>query len=223
MTAWSCCATRLCARTTNSRGPFLESNRAEKVILYVNGWIAWDTGSRIILRALDILKDRGVDCRLIVAGRVASNDGEALIARAEAEFKGELAQRKALELYRACDLALTLYDPSVSINRHAESNKWGDCVFLETPFIVNSEVETAAKFVRAGAALSFPYNDPAALADIVQSVARDPGILERLRVTLRAFRTEYKPFEINSTVYFHRFWLLHLNRKARNENCSGEE
>jgi len=172
------------------------------IALYVNGWIAWDTGSRIVLKALDILKERGIHCRLIVAGRVASNDGEALISRSEADFKGELPQRKALELYRACDLALTLYDPSVPINRHAESNKWGDCVFLETPFVVNSEVETAAKFVSAGAALSFPYNEPAALADIVESVARDPLILDRMRKNLHHFQDEYQPFEDQLDVVF---------------------
>lgn len=171
-------------------------HRADEAIkLYVNGWIAWDTGARIVLKALDILKERDVACRLTVAGRVASNDGEALILRPEADFKGELPQRKALELYRTCDLALTLYDPSVPINRHAESNKWGDCVFLETPFVVNSEVETAAKFVSAYAALSFPYNEPAALADIVESVAKDPLILDRVRENLRSFQAEYQSFE----------------------------
>lgn len=167
----------------------------KEITLYVNGWIAWDTGSRIVLRTLDILKERGVACRLIVAGRVASNDGEALIARPEADFKGELPQSKALELYRTCDLALTLYDPSVPINRHAESNKWGDCVFLDTPFVVNSEVETAAKFVSAGAALSFPYNEPESLADIVERVSCDRQILDHLRANLRRFQNEYQPFE----------------------------
>lgn len=166
-----------------------------EITLYVNGWIAWDTGSRIVLKALDILAERDVPCRLIVAGRVTSNDGEALIARPEADFRGELPQRSALELYRVCDLALTLYDPSVAINRHAESNKWGDCVFLETPFVVNSEVETATKFVAGGAALSFPYNDSAALADIVEKVAKDPHILGRVRENLRGFQAEYQPFE----------------------------
>jgi hypothetical protein len=174
----------------------------EAVVLYVNGWIAWDTGSNIVMKALDILRDRGVACRLIVAGRVASEDGEALISRPEAEFRGELAQRSALVLYRGCDLALTLYDPRVQINRHAESNKWGDCVFLETPFVVNSEVETATKFVQKGAALSFPYNEPAALADIVESVAKDRGILERVQNNLRAFKLDYVPFEDQLDVIF---------------------
>jgi len=167
----------------------------KEITLYVNGWIAWDTGARIVLRCLDILKERGINCRLIVAGRIASDDGENLIAHPAADFKGELPQRRALELYRACDLALTLYDPSVPINRHAESNKWGDCVFLETPFVVNCEVETAAKFTSAGAASSFPYNEPAALADIIESVARDPLTLERMRSNLRGFQVEYQPFD----------------------------
>ncbi len=180
----------------------------EAITLYVNGWIAWDTGSRIVMKALDILKERHIPCRLIVAGRVASNDGEALIARPEVDFKGELPQRSALELYLACDLALTLYDPSVAINRHAESNKWGDCVFLETPFVVNSEVETAAKFVTAGAALSFPYNEPAALADIVQSASRNPQILKRVRENLRGFQAEYQPFEDQLDAIFSSFTEL---------------
>lgn len=165
------------------------------VTLYVNGWIAWDTGSKIVLEALRILDARDVKFNLIVAGRVASRDGEKLVALSETDFKGEIPQRDALELYRKCDLALTLYDPSVSINQHAESNKWGDCVFLGTPFIVNTEVQTAAKFVSSGAALSFPYNDPAALADIVEEVATDPSILDRIRENLKKFQSDYQPFE----------------------------
>jgi hypothetical protein len=171
------------------------NQQSKDISLYVNGWIAWDTGSRIVIEALEILKNRGIRCRLIVAGRVASNDGEALISRPETDFKGEIPQRKALELYQSCDLALTLYDPSVPINRHAESNKWGDCVFLGTPFVVNSEVETAAKFVSAGAAFSFRYNEPAALADIIEGVVRDPLMLDRARESLGRFQDEYQPFE----------------------------
>jgi hypothetical protein len=165
------------------------------VCLYVNGWIAWDTGARIVMKMLDVLHERGVSCRLIVAGRVASTEGKALIERPEAEFMGELPQRNALALYRECDLALTLYDPSVPINRHAESNKWGDCVFLGTAFVVNSEVETASKFVKAGAALAFPYNDHVALANLVQEIDRNPDMLYHARQSLRGFQDEYPPFE----------------------------
>ncbi len=195
------------------------SNAGDELTLYVNGWIAWDTGARIILKALDILKERGIACRLIVAGRVASQEGEALIARPETEFRGELPQRRALELYRSCHITLTLYDPQVPINRHAESNKWGDCVFLGTPFIVNSEVQTAEKFVRADAAISFPYNDHEALADIVERISQDPGILEYTRQRLCLFKDDYLPFEDQLDKVFSQI-LAPASQTEHNQNAA---
>lgn len=174
--------------------PFSGSSMGQ-VTVYFNGWIAWDTGARILVRALDELRQRRVQVQVIVAGRVASKEGRTLIARDEVDFRGELPQREALKLYRMCDLALTLYDPAVPINHHAESNKWGDCVFLGTPFIVNSEVTTAAPFVSAGAALQFPYQDHRALADLIEEVGRNPGLRERLRTALAGFVSQYAAFE----------------------------
>ena len=182
-----------------------KSDRNYAITLYVNGWIAWDTGARIVMKALDELHARGVDCKLIVAGRVASVDGQALIARHDVEFKGELPQRKALELYRSSDIALTLYDPSVPINRHAESNKWGDCVFLGTPFIVNSEVQTATKFVESCASLNFEYNDYITLANIIEKLSNDRSILSILKINLSQFKPEYLPFEDQLMQIFNKY------------------
>lgn len=165
------------------------------IAIYVNGWIAWDTGARILVKALEELQERGVACRVVVAGRVASDDGQALIAHPNADYRGELPQVEALKLYRETHIALTLYDPSVAINRHAESNKWGDCVYLGAPFIVNREVQTARKFVDAGAAFDFPYNDHVALAELIERFSKDPAVLENARLALRRFEQEYAPFE----------------------------
>lgn len=167
----------------------------KEFLVYVNGWIAWDTGARTLLRSLDELARRGKRCGVVVAGRVASEEGRQLIEHPWAEFRGELPQVEALKLYRQTDVALTLYDPSVAINQQAESNKWGDCVFLGTPFIVNSEVQTARKFVEAGAAFDFAYDDHVALADLIERLAQESGLLETARRSLQRFEAEYSPFE----------------------------
>lgn len=170
-------------------------SRGQEFLIYINGWIAWDTGARTLLKALDELARRGKRCGVVVAGRIASGEGRQLIEHPWAEFRGELPQVEALKLYRQTHVALTLYDPSVAINHHAESNKWGDCVFLGTPFIVNREVQTARKFVEAGAAYDFAYNDHAALADLIERLAHDPGLLEAAQRSLQRFEPEYSPFE----------------------------
>ncbi|SHK42968.1 Glycosyltransferase involved in cell wall bisynthesis [Shimia gijangensis] len=163
--------------------------------VYVNGWIAWDTGSRIIIKAIDELARRNLSCRVLVAGRISSDDGQQLIEHSYADFRGELPQVEALKLYRQSSIALTLYDPSVAINHHAESNKWGDCVFLGTPFIVNSEVATAQRFVDAGAAFSFRYNDHMALADLLEQFLKEPQKLDNAQRSLKSFEGEFSAFE----------------------------
>jgi hypothetical protein len=90
---------------------------------------------------------------------------------------------------------LTYYDPKVQINRQAESNKWGDCIFLGVPFLVNSEVETAAQFVAQGAAFAVPYSDVDALESLILNLHANPSRLANAVERLQKFRPDYLPFD----------------------------
>lgn len=164
-------------------------------ILYANGWIGETRGAPIFLKMLDLAVERGLDVGLIIAGHVTGESAQALIEHPRTHFIGEVSQEEALSLYASCDVLLTYYDPSVPINCKAESNKWGDAIFFGVPFIVNTEVETAAPFLAAGAAWSVPYADAEALMRLVENLMNDPDAIRRASDGLQTLRPSFPAFD----------------------------
>lgn len=160
------------------------------LVLYVNGWIGHTRGAPVFLDLMRRLAGQERCIVMIAAGWTDCEAGHALFALPNVDFKGELPTDQALALYHACDAVLTYYDPSVPINRQAESNKWGDCIFLSKPFIVNSEVETARDLVQRGYGHAVAYSDTDALLALVGRLAdgrREAGVT--------AAAADYKPFD----------------------------
>ena len=168
-----------------------------RLVVYANGWLMDTRGAPTFYKSLEILEDRGIAVRMHVAGMVDDNSmwGRKLISHKSVIFHGELPQREALALYLTSDVALTFYDPDIPINRKAESNKWGDCICLRTPFIVNEEVETATLFVRAGAAWAVPYHNPEALADFLELLSSNRQKLHEGQEACRALQRVYTSFD----------------------------
>jgi len=165
------------------------------LVVYANGWIGETRGAPVFLQTLQKLAAVAADVKLVIAGRVDGPSSVDLMNHPLVEYRGELSQVDALAIYGEVDVALTYYDPVVPINRLAESNKWGDCVFLRIPFIVNDEVVTAAPFIDGGAAWAIPYSDSAGLADLLIKLSRDRRMLEYRKGSLDNFRSEYLPFD----------------------------
>jgi glycosyltransferase involved in cell wall biosynthesis len=175
------------------------SRPAAALVVYANGWIGESRGAPVFLRALDLIDARSLDIRMVIAGRVTGPGADELIEHPRVTFLGEVSQSEALAWYAAVDVLLTYYDPSVPINRTAESNKWGDAVFFGTPFIVNTEVETAAGFVAAGAAWAVPYDDAGALVDLLNALSRDQALVRSAAERLAEFRASYRAFDERMT------------------------
>ncbi|NYF32423.1 MULTISPECIES: hypothetical protein [Sphingopyxis] len=167
----------------------------EPFTLYANGWVGETRGAPVFLALMQRVEASRLPVKMVVAGRVDSKAGRELIAHPYVSYRGELGQVDALKIYREVDLALTYYDPAVPINRLAESNKWGDCVFFGVPFVVNDEVETANPFISSGAAFSLPYHDVDALFVLVARLAKAPDEVAAHGKALDLFREEYGPFD----------------------------
>lgn len=166
------------------------------LVLYVNGWIGKTRGAPVFRELMEKLEGDGRNIRMLVAGRVDCADGEALFQLSNVDYFGQVSLAESLGLYHACDVVLTYYDPDVSINRHAESNKWGDCIYIGRPFIVNSEVETAAEFVSEGAAWSVPYSDACQLESLVVKLATKRHLLNEAGRRLAGHSQAYQPFDV---------------------------
>jgi hypothetical protein len=166
-----------------------------KLVLYMNGWIANDTGVGAVTHALRQLDKRGVDYLLYVAGKVVATDGADLMRNPRVKYLGELPQRVALEYYTVTDLVITLYDPVVTINRYAGSNKWADCIAMSTPFVVNREVESAADFLASGAAFGFEYSNFDELGDLFLALAGNPSLITEAKKKFLQHRHYAEPYE----------------------------
>lgn len=163
--------------------------------IYANGWLGETRGAPIFLKLLNNLQKSNTNVKMILAGRVDSPNGHLLANHPMSTYHGEIEQRKALEFYQKSDIVLTYYDPAIPINRKAESNKWGDCVFFHTPFIVNSEVETAIPFLESGAAFSVPYDDAEKLTELISALIIDRSLIHNAAENLERFRLDYPIFD----------------------------
>lgn len=169
--------------------------RGGKMVIYINGWVGHTRGAPVFLEVFNRLALERKDIIINFAGRVDSEEGVKLLKLSNVNNFGELVQSEALKLYALADLVITYYDPIVPINIKAESNKWGDCFFFKVPFVVNSEVQTAAKFVKGGCAWSVPYGDINALYDLIIKLADDRGLLQVASFNFEKLSDEYETFD----------------------------
>lgn len=186
-----------------------------ELVVYVNGWLGETRGLAIILEVARLAIERGTQIKVILAGRLGGPSSEALAALKNVDYRGRLGINDALKIYREVDLVFSYFDPKIPINRLAESNKWGDCVFLNVPFVANSEVKTAEPFVEAGAAISVPYSDAEGLFRVLDGLASDAGCLEAFRTALRKFEGDYKPFDLAVGDIIDSFLIEIRNKKSR--------
>lgn len=149
-----------------------------KFTLYVNGLLSDTRGASMILNAFRNLDNKKF--KLILAGKIDSKFFEELTKLSNVKYVGEISNIEALAFYYEADMALTFYDPSIEINRKAESTKWGDCMTTGTPFIVNSEIETAEIYMADGLCLHVKYDDSNELIKILNDLLEFPEIIAGL-------------------------------------------
>ncbi len=171
--------------------------RREVLTIYANGRLTEERGIGVLERALAGWRDED-PLRVILAGRLQSAAAERLVKHSNVEYLGTIDNVRALAHYAEAHLAVTYYDPAIEINRLAEPNKWGDCVVMRTPFLVNEEVETARPFGEAGACLALPFHDADALKSLLRRLVSDRSELAACTDALASF--EWKPWEQQFTL-----------------------
>jgi len=127
-------------------------------------------GLRTLTRAIECCQAGTV--QLLVAEKIGCEDAKKLIALPYAEYLGELSREESLATYYRTHLAFTFYDPRMEINRIAEPNKWVDFVATGTPFITNTEVQTAGKYLKNNQCLAVAYSDHEGLAQLLSIPSR---------------------------------------------------
>ena len=171
---------------------------SSRLTLYVNGWLVETRGLRTLTRAIECCQAGTV--QLLVAGKIGCEDAKKLIALPCAEYLGELTAEESLATYYRAHLAFTFYDPQIEINRIAEPNKWGDCVVTGTPFITNTEVQTAKSYLENEQCLAVAYSDHESLARLLSDLSSHPEQWRKLKQSIERVPTESCDHAWNSVV-----------------------
>lgn len=165
--------------------------RDREFTIYLNGWLSATRGIATLIGALKLMKERQLPVKVLVAGRPASNDAEALLALDNVENLGMLSNVEALATYFRTTVAFIYYDPALEINRLAESQKWTDCWATGTAFVSNHEVETLRRFEEADACFALPYHDHEGLANLIGELAADAGRVRTSQENLARMNFRY--------------------------------
>jgi hypothetical protein len=156
-----------------------ETQRSEKFIIYVNGWLVDTRGAQAILKCANNLdKDK---YQVIVAGPTQCVAIKELVKLPVVNYLGQLSNIDSLSYYFISDVVLSFYDPSIEINRKAEPNKWYDCAFTNTPFVSNYGIQTADPFVKSGLCHLINYDDDRALLQLVNKMRCNRNSLDKTR------------------------------------------
>jgi colanic acid/amylovoran biosynthesis glycosyltransferase len=161
-------------------------------------------GHRYLLEALQILKQRGVDCTLQIAGRgMLRCELEASAKRLAVEdrvaFVGQVPHPGLLSRYENDEIDAVVL-PSVDLGNHLHE---GIPVCLIEAMshgvpVISTTTGGIPELLRDGAGILVPDKNPLALADAIEKVLHDPLLREKLIATGRQ-RVE-KEFAVKSVV-----------------------
>jgi len=167
---------------------------SKALTLYANGWVGDRRGA---IQLLELARHLQEDPRfhLVVAGRLSERSANELVEMDNVTNLGKVSQAEALAVYPLVDAVVTMYDPSIEINRFAEPNKWGDCLELGVPILVNEEVQTATDLIDRGYALSFAWDGSGGLNDLVDSLLINSEPLEAAAAAIAKSDFSSKSFD----------------------------
>lgn len=155
----------------------------ESVTCVMAGSITPSRGLSQIFRALTILKTRGSDIRLALAGTVLSesyllsllDEAERLGIRQQVEYHGALSQKEAMLFQQQADIGLVIYLPFGNCKVGLPS-KLVECMALGLPVVCSDFPVYREVAGLRGAGILVDPSKPEQIADAIESLVRNPGL-----------------------------------------------
>lgn len=143
-------------------------------------------GFDVLVDALALLRDRGVDAELVIAGESGDQDAE-LAAQVErldlagrVEMRGTVTQRELLELYRSSSVFALACRVVGDGDRDGIPNVLVEAMAAGLP-VVSTSISGIPELVRDGEnGVLVDQEDPVALADGLARIAADPAFAQRI-------------------------------------------
>ena len=163
------------------------------VVININGWLGSGRGMKTALALRNLLE--GKDVAFILVGKLDCPEAKELAQKENVQYLGEVSNADALSSYLVSDFVFTYYDPSSVINTLAASNKWGDAIKTGIGVIVNNEVVTANYLYKAGASVSYPYDNVNDLSNTISEYIFDPLKIKKIKENSKNISNEFGYFE----------------------------
>jgi glycosyltransferase involved in cell wall biosynthesis len=143
-------------------------------------------GLPIILRALALLKQRGLTVRLNLAGIASDgyllslwNEAEVLGVREQVNYHGVLSRKEALVFQKMGDIGLVTYQPLLHCV-NSLPNKLLECMSLGVPVVYSNFPNYREIAEAAGAGIMVDPTVPEQIADAIETLVRSPDLARRM-------------------------------------------
>lgn len=190
--------------------------------LFVAGTLNMQRGIKLVLDAVERIDN----CKIVAAGPLYDEYAINIFAQHPlVDFNGILTSRAALELAAGCDGIFAFYAPISVNNVHASPNKLHDAMSVGRPLIINEEVLVSQWVVDNKLGYRCPYDDAAALEQIIRSLARHrdqlPSFAARTRTMFEKDHTWEKMASRLDQLYMR--YAKPGTIQSEGQPCSGDE
>jgi glycosyltransferase involved in cell wall biosynthesis len=165
----------------------LPSVQRDGMTCVMAGSITPSRGLPQIFRALALLKQRGRNVRLALAGTILSDDyltslwdeAERLGVRQQVEYHGILSKEEALRFQKKADIGLVTYQPLLyCIN--SLPNKLVECMALGLPVVCSDFPNYREIAEKTGAGIVVDPTKPEQIADAIESLIENPALAKQM-------------------------------------------
>jgi glycosyltransferase involved in cell wall biosynthesis len=156
--------------------------RKAALTVLASGHLGSRRGVHLLLSAAKMVPE----VRVIMAGRFTEPWLEQTARGMErVDYRGWIPWEQAVAMNLESDVAFSFYDPAIEGNLLANSQKWFDAMMTGTPVLSNREIFNAQWIEDEGFGYLCPFGDPAALAETLRSIIRNPEELRRKSLQAR--------------------------------------
>ncbi|MFI3246852.1 MAG: hypothetical protein R3Y10_10290 [Ferrimonas sp.] len=159
---------------------FYQNNKWEssKLIINVNGWLSDNRGIKLLYEVVKNFSKE--DVLVYMSGKLSSSYANKLSELSNVIYLGHVSNHVTIASCFASDFVFTFYDPSVEINRYAESNKWGDAIMTNCGILSNSEIISVKKYVDSKVAITSDYNCDS-LYDLIVKLTTNDFLKDKIK------------------------------------------
>lgn len=164
----------------------LSSVQRDGATCVMAGTLSPSRGLPIIFRALALLKQRGLNVRLNLAGNASNDyllslwhDAEGLGVREQVDYHGMLSKEEALLFQKKADIGLVTYQPLLYC-MNSLPNKLLECMSLGVPVVYSNFPNYREIAEKAGAGIMVDPTVPEQIADAIETLVRNPDLARRM-------------------------------------------